>query len=171
MRSALVVLGNGALGRDGVYRISGSCLRLVAEAELLAAALAPDVALFTGWSPTGGPSEAEQMRDAWTGMGAGPAVELVVEPSARNTAQNAARTLPLLLERGIERATVVCAPLHLLRTRFFFERLYEGTGIETSFHAARFLPTPRALAWELAALPVRRAQLRAARAELARRLA
>jgi uncharacterized SAM-binding protein YcdF (DUF218 family) len=166
MRTALVVLGNGAVDREGVYRISASCLRLVAEAERLAEALAPEVALFTGWSPTGGPSEAEQMRDAWRG----PQLELVVEPSARNTAQNAARTLPLLLERKVERAVVVCAPLHLPRTRFFFGRLFAGTGIETSFHAARFVPTPRALAWELAAMPVRRAQLRAARAEIQRRL-
>src|SRR4051794_23389050 len=166
MRTALVVLGNGAVDRSGVYRISGTCRRLVAEAELLAAELPAELAVFTGWSPTGGPSEAEQMRDA----GAGRALDLVVEPSARNAAQNAARTLPLLLERRVERAVVVCAPLHLLRTRFFFERLYEGTGIETSVHAARFVPSPRALAWELVALPVRRAQLRAARAELARRL-
>jgi uncharacterized SAM-binding protein YcdF (DUF218 family) len=166
MRTALVVLGNGFLDRDGVYRISVSCLRLVAEAERLAEELAPEVVVFTGWSPTGGPSEAEQMRDAWRG----PQVELVVEPSARNTAQNAARTLPLLLEREVERAVVVCAPLHLPRTRFFFGRLFDGMAIETSVHVARFLPTPRALAWELAAMPVRRAQLRAARAELQRRL-
>src|SRR4051812_6132099 len=165
MRTALVVLGNGAVDRSGVYRISGTCRRLVAEAELLAAALPAELAVFTGWSPTGGPSEAEQMRDAWAGR----ALELVVEPSARNTAQNAARTLPLLLERGVEHAIVVCAPLHLPRTRFFFGRLYAGTGIETSFHVARFAPTPRALAWELAALPARRVQLRAARAELRRR--
>jgi uncharacterized SAM-binding protein YcdF (DUF218 family) len=167
MRTALVVLGNGAVDRDGVYRISGTCRRLVAEAERLAVDLAPEVAVFTGWSPTGGPSEGEQMREAWHG----PELELVIEPTARNTSQNAARTLPLLLERGVERAVVVCAPLHLRRTRFFFERLYEGTGIETSFHAARFVPSPRMLAWELVALPVRRAQLRAARDEIQRRLA
>src|SRR5580765_1505226 len=164
MRTAIVVLGNGSVRRDGVYRISRSCKRLVAEAERLADALAPEVVVFTGWSPTGGPSEAEQMRDVW----AGAAVELVVESSARNTAQNAARSLPLLLERDVERAVVVCAPLHLPRTRFFFSRLYEGGGVETVFRAARLLPAPQALAWELAALPVRRAQLRAARAELER---
>ena len=39
------------------------------------------------------------MRDAWRG----PAVELVVEPSASVTAENAARTLPLLVSRGVER--------------------------------------------------------------------
>ena len=39
------------------------------------------------------------MRDAWRG----PAVELVVEPTARHTAENAARTLPLLLERDVGR--------------------------------------------------------------------
>src|SRR4051794_37553932 len=159
MRTAIVVLGNGTLHRDGVYRISGSCRRLVAEAERLAETLTAEVVVFTGWSPTGGPSEAAQMRDSWVG----PGVELVVESSARNTAQNAARPLPLLLERGVERAVVVCAPLHLPRTRFFFSRLYEGAGVETAFRVARLLPSPQALAWELVALPVRRAQLRAAR--------
>jgi uncharacterized SAM-binding protein YcdF (DUF218 family) len=107
------------------------------------------------------------MRAAWQG----PAVELVVEPSARVTAENAGRTLPLLVERGVRRAVVVCAPLHLLRTRYFFAALFADAGIETTFRTPRIAPTPRALAWELGALPVRRAQLRAVRAELARRRA
>ena len=164
MALALVVPGNGVLGLDGVHRISGRCRRLVAEAERLAAELSPSAVVFTGWSPRGGASEAQQMRDAWRGTD----VELVVEPTARNTAENAARTLPLLRERGVDRAIVVCAPLHLFRTRFFFRRLYGRFGIDTTFRAARVAPTPHALAWELLALPVRKAQLRAAEDELAR---
>jgi len=164
-RTAVVVLGSGRFDRDGVYRISPTCRRVVAEAERAAAVLAPEVVVFTGWSPTGGPTEAEQMRDTW----AGPDAELVLEETARNTAQNAARTLPPLIERGIERALVVCAPLHLPRTRFFFRRLFEPAGIQTGFRVARMIPSPVALAWEIAAVPVQRAQLRAARSELARR--
>jgi uncharacterized SAM-binding protein YcdF (DUF218 family) len=105
------------------------------------------------------------MRELWRG----PETELVVEPTAATTAQNAARTLPLLLERGIGRAVVVSAPLHGYRVRWFFGRLYETHGIETSFHAPRMAPTPFALAWELGALTVRSRQLRAAQAELADR--
>jgi uncharacterized SAM-binding protein YcdF (DUF218 family) len=164
MPLALVVPGNGVLGLDGVHRISGRCRRLVAEAERLAAELSPRAVVFTGWSPSGGVSEAEQMRDAWRG----PSVELVVEPTARTTAENASRTLPLLRERGIDQALVVCAPLHVFRTRFFFRRLFDRFGIATRFHVARVVPTPHALAWELAALSVRKAQLRAAEEELTR---
>src|ERR1700749_3960284 len=106
MRPAIVVPGHRSLGTDGTHRISARCKRLVREAEALATADDADVVVFSGWSSTGGPSEAEQMRDAWRG----PDVELVVEPTARNTAENAARTLPLLLERGVTQAVVVCAP-------------------------------------------------------------
>jgi uncharacterized SAM-binding protein YcdF (DUF218 family) len=157
---ALVVPGHSR--RD---RISRTCRRLVAEAERLAERLEPSVVVFSGWSPRGRVPEAEQMRQLWRG----PEAELVVEPTAATTAQNAARTLPLLLERGIERAVVVSSPLHGHRVRWFFGRLYAAHGIETSFHAPRMAPTPFAIAWELGALTVRSRQLRAAEAELADR--
>ena len=157
---ALVVPGHSRRGR-----ISGTCRRLVAEAERLAEQLAPDVVVFSGWSSVGGVPEAEQMRDLWRG----PDVELVVETTAESTAQNAARTLPLLLERGLERAVVLCAPVHRSRVGWFFGRLYEAHGIVTTFHTPKIAPTPFALAWELGALSVRARQLRAAQAELAER--
>ena len=162
---AIVVPGNGIAGRDGVYRISPGCIQLVREAERLAVELPADTVVFTGWSPLGGPSEAEQMRDAWQG----PDVELVVEPTARVTAQNAARTLPLLLERGVTKAVVVCAPLHLYRTRFFFSSVYRGHEIETQFHVARVPRSASAFFREVVAMPVRGWHLRSAKAELARR--
>lgn len=165
MRTAIVVPGQDARGRDGVYRISAACRELVREAERLAELHEVETVVFTGWSRCGGLSEAEQMRDAWRG----PAVELVVEPSASVTAENAARTLPLLVDRGIERALVVCAPLHLYRARFFFSRLSRACGIRTDFHIAPTRFGVRALAWELAAVAVCRRQLRAARAELAQK--
>jgi uncharacterized SAM-binding protein YcdF (DUF218 family) len=165
-RTAIVVPGHGWLDFDGVHRISGRCMRLVLEAEALVSSVGADVVVFSGWSPHGGRSEAEQMRDAWHG----PEVELVVEPTAASTAQNAARTLPLLLERGVEAAVVVCAPPHLARTRLFFRSLYRGSGIDLSVRAARLAPTVRAVVWELLAFPFVPLQLPAARAELARRL-
>ena len=105
------------------------------------------------------------MRDAWHGS----AAELVVEPTARHTAENAARTLPLLLERDVGRAVVVCAPTHLPRTRVIFGRLYRSAGVDVAFRAPRLAPSLRSIVWELAALPFLPVQLRAARAELARR--
>jgi uncharacterized SAM-binding protein YcdF (DUF218 family) len=164
---AIVVPGSGSVAPDGVYRIGHACLALVREAERLADALAAETVVFSGWAPRGGTPEAEQMRAAWRGAD----VELVVEPTAAVTAHNASRTLPLLLERGITRAVVVCTRLHSLRARYFFSRLYGPAGIDTSFRIAPIAASPSALIRELFALPLCMPQLRAARAEVARRLA
>ena len=164
MRTAIVVPGNEVREPGGGYRISATCLRQVREAERLARVEGVETVVFSGWTRGDGRSEAEQMRAAWQG----PDVELVVEPTATITAENAAHTLPLLLERGIGRAFVVCAPLHVYRTRFFFSRVYGPRGIATEFHA---VPAPwrvRALAWELAAASLCRRQLRAVEAALTR---
>jgi len=158
---AILALGSSRADRSGTYRISPACRRVVAETERLAGLLDPRAVVFTGWAPSGGISEAEQMRAHWRG----PPVELVEERTASSTAENAARTLPLLRERGIRRAVVVCTPLHLYRARWFFQRLFHAHGIETSFRTARVLPTPGAAIWELAALSVRSRQLRAAQTE------
>src|SRR4029077_17257991 len=140
-RTAIVVPGHRSLGSDGVHRISRRCERLGREAEALASARGRGARGFRGWGgargfggwwATGGPSEAEQMRDAWRG----PPAELVVEPTARNTAENAARTLPLLHEHGVGSAVVVCAQSHLPRTRLIFGRLYRSSGIDVAFRAA-----------------------------------
>ena len=138
-------------------------MALVREAERIARDVPPSAVVFSGWAPGGNPSEAEQMRAVWRG----PDVELVLEPTARITAENASRTIPLLLERGIRRAIVVVAPLHVYRSRFFFRRLYQASGIETEFRIARAPRTLRGLLWELAAAAACRRQLRAASGELA----
>jgi uncharacterized SAM-binding protein YcdF (DUF218 family) len=153
---ALIVPGHGLHGRNGSYRISRACRRLVGEAERLAVRRPPSVVVFSGWSPNGGPSEAEQMLALWRG----PAVELLVEETAATTAQNAARTLPLLLERGVREAIVVCTPLHLARARWIFRRIYGAHGVAVSVRAAPVAPTPGALAWELGAFTVAARQVR-----------
>jgi uncharacterized SAM-binding protein YcdF (DUF218 family) len=154
---AVVVLGSS---------IARTRRLLVEEAERTAARLAPDVVVFSGWSADGGRSEAVQMRDLWRGR---QGVEVVVEETASTTAENAARTLPLLLERGVERAVVICAPLHLVRVRWIFRNVYERHGVLVRVRAARVAPTPGAFAWELGALAVVARQVRAARSELERR--
>jgi len=161
---ALVVLGSSRRERDGAYRISRACRRVVAEAARLAEKHEPRVVVFSGWAPNGGVSEAEQMQRLWRG----PEVELVLEPTAATTAENAARTLPLLVERQIEHATVICSPLHVYRARWFFRRLYAARGVRTTFATPRVVPTPSAVIWELGALTVRSRQLRAAEEELKR---
>jgi hypothetical protein len=72
------------------------------------------------------------MRDEWHGP---EGVEIVVEPTAARTAENASRTLPLLAERGIRRALVVCTAFHRHRVQYFFTRLYSAAGIETELHS------------------------------------
>ena len=164
MTPALVVLGNGIFRRDGSYRISAACRRLVAEAERSARRLDARIVVFTGWAPDDGPSEAAQMRALWRG----PAVELVAEETASTTAENAARTLPLLLDRGVREAVVICAPLHFFRVRWIFRRVYEAHSVKVRFRLAPVAPTPGAVAWELGALSVMARQLRAAQTELER---
>ena len=123
-------------GHSRRRRISATCRRLVVEAEHLAELLRPDIVVFSGWSPGGGVSEAEQMRALWRG----PDLELVVEPTAATTAQNAVRTLPLLLERGVERVVIVCAPLHRYRACDVAvgSRFVSGEGYEPY----RYRPSP-----------------------------
>ena len=164
MALAVVVPGNGALAADGTWQITPRCRRLVAEAELLARELSPAAVVFSGWSPSGSPSEAIQMARAWRG----PSVELVVEPTARTTVENASRTLPLLRERGVDRTVVVVAASHVVRARLFFEPLYRSRGISPRFHVLRERPSAGTLARELAALPLVPWQLSSALARLPR---
>ncbi|TML97308.1 MAG: YdcF family protein [Actinobacteria bacterium] len=161
-RSALVVLGSSRRHRSGAYRISAACRRVVAHAARLAERLEPQLVVFSGWAPDGGSSEAEQMRALWRH----PDGELILEETASTTAENAARTLPLVRDRDIERVVVVCTPLHRYRARWFFRHLYGAHGIDTTFEAPRVLPTPSSFMWELGAMTVRSRQLRAAEEEL-----
>jgi hypothetical protein len=155
---AIVVPGHSVGGR-----MSARCRRLLALAARLADRGAPRVVVFTGGSAGGGPTEAEQMLEAWPGRGD---VELLIEPTATITAENASRSLPLLLERDVRRATVVCAPVHLARVRYLFRAVYGRFGIRCDIRVAWAAPTPSALAWELGALAVLRRQRRTALAEL-----
>jgi uncharacterized SAM-binding protein YcdF (DUF218 family) len=160
--SAFVVLGSSRRDRDGVYRITPACKRVVAHAARLAERTRPQLVVFSGWAPDGGVSEAKQMQALWpTAHG-----EPLLEETASTTAENAARTLPLVRDRGIGQVMVICTPLHLYRARWFFRHLYGAHGIQTSFEAPRVLPTPSGFVWELGALTVRSRQLRAAQEEL-----
>jgi uncharacterized SAM-binding protein YcdF (DUF218 family) len=146
---AVVVLGNSN---------ARVCRRLVAAGQRIARAVSARTVILSGGSGGDGPTEAERMHAFWRGS---PGIELVLEEAAATTAQNAARTLPLLLERGVTEAVVVCAPMHLPRTRWIFERIYGRHGIAVRCRAGRVVPTPGALLWELGALAVTARQVRA----------
>ena len=151
--SAVVVPGHSSRGR-----VSRRCLRLLEAAARLVEREGVRTVVLTGGGARGA-REAAQMAEAWTGRRD---VELVVEPTARNTAENAARSLQLLLERGIDEATVVCAPQHVPRVRYLYERF----GVRCRVQAAWRAPHPFALAREVAAFAVARRQRRAVLAEL-----
>jgi len=155
---AIVVPGHSVAGR-----VSGRCRRVLAVAADLAERRAPRVVVFTGWAAAGARTEAEQMLDAWPGRRD---VELLAELTARTTAENASRSLPPLLERGIREAAVVCSAVHAPRVRYLFCALYPRFGVDCQVVPARTTPTPAAVAWELAAATVARRQRRTALAEL-----
>ena len=77
---AIVIPGNGRVTADGSsYELSPRCVAALQLASRLAVERPPRAVIFSGWSPVGGVTEAEQMRDAWEGPDG---VELVLEPNA-----------------------------------------------------------------------------------------
>jgi uncharacterized SAM-binding protein YcdF (DUF218 family) len=139
--SAIVVPGSS---------VARTRILLVREAERVARRSEPALVAFSG------AGEAEHMRSLWRG----PSVDLLAENAATSTVENATNTAPLLRERGIDHAIVVCAPAHLLRARWIFRRVYGPHGIRVALRAARVPPTPGAVVWELAAATVARRQVR-----------
>jgi hypothetical protein len=166
LRWAIVVPGQGNFDPEGTYTLSRGCNRVLALAAELAERRRPSVVVLSGWAPYGGESEAAQMLAAWEGRRD---VELLAEETAVNTSQNMARVLPLLLARGVEEATVVCAPAHRLRCHYFFGAVYPRFGVRCTYHSPRLRTSAGALAWEAAALTLIRRQRRNAVAELERR--
>jgi uncharacterized SAM-binding protein YcdF (DUF218 family) len=124
--------------------------RLVRTAERLVVRVHAELVVFSGLG------EAEHMRGLWQG----PPVELVTEMTATSTVENAARTAPLLVERGVHEAVVVAAPVHLARAGWIFRRVYARHGIQVRLQAARVPPTPGAVVWELVAATVARRQVK-----------
>lgn len=137
----IVVLGYDELGAGGAHGISAICRAGVRRAELLAAESSPLAVIFTGWSSNGGPSEAEQMRDAWQGRWD---VPLLLEPLAVNTAENAVRSLVLISGLAdVEEVVVVSSVRHALRVRFFFDSLYRRHGYRVRYrYVLRPAPSP-----------------------------
>jgi uncharacterized SAM-binding protein YcdF (DUF218 family) len=136
----IVVLGYHEIGDDGRHGISPICRAAVRRAEALAAEVPPRAVIFTGWSSTGGPPEAEQMAAEWQGRSD---VDLIREPQAINTAENAVRSLELVRAiDGASEVVLVCSIRHFPRVRFFFDRLYRSHGYATRYrYVVRPLPS------------------------------
>lgn len=120
----IVVLGHRDPGVSPEHRISHESLERLQRGHRLVGRRPTRAVILTGYTSTGGLSEAEQMATVW----ADPDVPFLLEVAGRNTAGNAACSFPLIEALGgVERVTVVTSAWHL-RTPFFF-RPYRTRGL------------------------------------------
>jgi hypothetical protein len=118
--------------------------------------------VLTGYTSTGGLSEAEQMRAAWSVEDVPP----VLEVAGRDTAENATRSLPLVLALGEARhVTVVTSAWHV-RAPYHF-RTWRRYGLELNFAFDWHGDWRRMLAHELRGMRTMRAERRRALAAMA----
>ena len=111
-----IVLGHREPGVSAEHRISAHSRARLRRAARLAREHAIRAVILTGYTHTGGLSEAEQMGLEWTV----PEVPVLLEVAGRNTAENASRSLPLVVAQGgIAKVSVVTSAWHL-RTAYFF---------------------------------------------------
>ncbi len=158
---AIIVLGHREPGRSAEHRISDESRARLQRAMRECRAEPPCLVVLTGWTRTGGLSEAEQMKAEWPLR----EVPALLEEGGRNTAENASRSLPIIRAVGqIRRVTVVTSAWHV-RAPYFFAP-YRGLGLELSFRTTSHGDWPRMLLEELRGLPRMSAQRRRALAEM-----
>jgi len=161
---ALVVLGHREPGISVEHRISHESRARLRHARELAERTPVRAVVLTGYTSTGGLSEAEQMKTAWDDHDA-PAL---LEVAGRDTAENASRSLPILLTLDEVRHVVVVSSAWHLRVPFFFAP-YRRFGLRVSYRASfAHGDWPRMLAHELRAYPRAPARRRAAMATVRR---
>jgi glucosamine-6-phosphate deaminase len=125
---AIVILGHRDPGVSPEHRISAESRARLRHGLRLARRHGARAVVLTGYSSTGGLSEAEQMKGSWDESIA-PAL---LEVAGRDTAENAARTLPILLALGeASRVTVVSSPWHL-RVPWYFAP-YGRYGLDVTY--------------------------------------
>jgi uncharacterized SAM-binding protein YcdF (DUF218 family) len=154
----LVVLGHREPGISTEHRISAESRARLRRAVRIARRTPIRVAVLTGYTSTGGLSEAEQMKATWD-EGEAPAL---LEVAGRDTAENASRTLPILLMLGeVRRVTVVSSAWHI-RVPWFFAP-YRGFGLRVGYRVSFVDGSwPRMLREEFRQLPRARTRRRAA---------
>jgi glucosamine-6-phosphate deaminase len=160
----LVVLGHREPGISPEHRISFESRARLRHARRIASRTPVRAVVLTGYTSTGGLSEAEQMKGSWDERLA-PAL---LEVAGRDTAENASRSLPILLAVGEARHVVVVSSAWHLRVRYFF-RPYRDYGLRVSYRVSALHGSwPRMLAEELRGASRAPAQRREAMAEVTR---
>jgi glucosamine-6-phosphate deaminase len=127
----LVVLGHREPGISAEHRISAESRARLRRALDLARRQPVRAAVLTGYTSTGGLSEAEQMKATWDEH----AAPALLEVAGRNTAENASRSLPLLLALGDARQVTVVSSAWHIRVPWFFAP-YRDFGLEVSYRAS-----------------------------------
>lgn len=127
----LVVLGHREPGISPEHRISAESRARLRRALDIARRTPVRAAVLTGYTSTGGLSEAEQMKATWDEHVA-PAL---LEVAGRNTAENASRSLPLLLALGDARQITVVSSAWHIRVPWFFAP-YRRFGLRVSYRAS-----------------------------------
>jgi glucosamine-6-phosphate deaminase len=158
----VVVLGHREPGVSAEHRISKESLDRLQRGERIAYRERARAIVLTGYSSTGGLTEAEQMWRAWSM----PGIPALLETAGRNTVENATCSLPLIMAMGgIRRVSVVTSRWHL-RAPYFFAP-YRDFGFEVCFRYARLDgPWLRMIATELFGLSRSRTERRHAFAAL-----
>jgi uncharacterized SAM-binding protein YcdF (DUF218 family) len=126
-----VVLGHREPGISPEHRISAESRARLRRALDIARRTPVRAAVLTGYTSTGGLSEAEQMKTTWDEHVA-PAL---LEVAGRNTAENASRSLPLLLALGDARQITVVSSAWHIRVPWFFAP-YRRFGLRVSYRAS-----------------------------------
>ena len=158
---SLIVLGHREPDISPEHRISDESRARLRRAERECRRDPPRAVILTGYSRTGGLSEAEQMKAEWSL----PDVPALLEDAGRNTAENASRSLPIIRAIGdIRRVTVVTSSWHI-RAPYFFAP-YRVFGLRLSFRTTPHGSWPRMLPHELRSLPAMRRERRQAMAEM-----
>jgi glucosamine-6-phosphate deaminase len=156
-----VVLGHREPSISAEHRISHESLGRLHRAEWIARRRPTLAAVLTGYTSTGGLSEAEPMRAAWRVADVPP----VLEVAGRDTAENATRSLPLVLALGdARRVTVVTSAWHV-RAPYHF-RTWRRHGLEVGFAFDWRGDWRRMLAHELGGMRTLRAERRRALADM-----
>jgi glucosamine-6-phosphate deaminase len=157
-----VVLGHREPSISAEHRISHESLGRLHRAEWIARRRPTLAAVLTGYTSTGGLSEAEQMRAAWNVVDVPPLLEV----AGRDTAENATRSLPLVLALGdARRVTVVTSAWHL-RAPYHF-RAWRRYGLEVDFAVDWRGDWRRMLAHELRGMRTMRSERQRALAAMA----
>jgi hypothetical protein len=141
---ALIVLGHREPGISPEHRISFESRARLRLALRLARRSPPRAVVLTGYTSTGGLSEAEQMKTAWDEHVA-PAL---LEVAGRDTAENASRSLPIVLALGDVRHVVVVSSAWHVRVPWFFAP-YHRYGLRVAYRGSVLRGSwPRMLAEE-----------------------